>query len=75
MSNRASEFDMAYFLEERGWLPSIKDNRAYWTHETLKWPWPLAEAYRLQTAADRGSRGLLFKDLREWACKRKVAAS
>lgn len=71
MSNHVSEFEMSFYLEENGWNNVLRGAKSMWTHETLVYDWPLAEAYRLQRAANKGARGLLFNSLREWRNKRR----
>lgn len=71
MSYQPSEFEMSFYLEEHGWKNVLRATKSVWTHATLVYDWPLAEAYRLQRAANKGARGLLFNVLRDWRHQRK----
>lgn len=71
MSKRVNEYQQAAHLEEHGWVV----DKEGWSHPTLAFSWPLDDAYRLQCAAERGARGLVFRDLRSWCSKQKEGSA
>jgi len=62
MTNKLSNEAKEVWLVERGWM----EKNGSWKHPTLNFDWPLEDAFRLQRGSERGARGPLFEDLRNW---------
>lgn len=71
MNNKLTVDEKEVFLVERGWM----EKHHKWHHPTLDFGWPLDDAFRLQRGSERGTRGILFRDLRLWASNKERAAT